>query len=137
MMKAYFQATHSHPQTPPTPCFFAPSFSLAECGAARLVHCGAQRSAGGAAAERRFQEAWLSGPRVRHTLNMPTVTSVLYQRFMSAGVQMNSSVRCVLPAVLIRAGNAVRFRFGKTDRDGHQLDLICVVISHHFVTKAE
>lgn len=41
-----------------------PTSSLVERGAARVVHCRAQRPAGGAAAERRFQEARLSGPRV-------------------------------------------------------------------------
>lgn len=40
-------------------------FSFAECGAARLFHCRAQRSAGGAAAERCIQEARLPRPGVR------------------------------------------------------------------------
>lgn len=42
-----------------------PPLSFAECGAARLFHCGAQRSPGGPAAARRFQKARLPGPRVR------------------------------------------------------------------------
>lgn len=88
-----------------------PPFSLTECGAARLFHCRAQRSAGRAAAERCIQEAWLSGPRVRHTLNTLGARTEVHinlrpiSAFMSTGVQMNSSVRRILLDVLIKAGN--------------------------------